>query len=130
MRMVIPTGFCAQTGRGARIARGGDAATPATPTLLGEVAPENVDWLAEDSCFTMQCTRCQRILESDCGEAHFPSVRAAAEAALSARWLVSAHRVWCRSCTALVAAAEQCPTDSAECVVASTTTPSESRYQS
>lgn len=74
----------------------------------GEIEPECLDWLAESCCFTVQCTRCERVLESDCGEAHFPSTRAAADAALAARWLVSAHRVWCRACSALVSGSDPC----------------------
>lgn len=69
----------------------------------GDVTSVGLDWLDELSCFAIQCTRCHKTLESDCGEAHFPSAAAAAEAALSAHWLVSTHRVWCRTCTALVA---------------------------
>lgn len=76
-----------------------DAETHDAP---GNVTSEGLDWLDEVSCFAIQCTRCHQALESDCGEAHFPSAAAAAEAAISARWFVSAHRVWCRRCTALV----------------------------
>lgn len=67
-----------------------------------DTEPQNLDWLEEASCFTIHCTRCHRVLESDCGEAHFSSTRAAAQAALAACWMVSAHRVWCRGCSALV----------------------------
>lgn len=70
--------------------------------VVGAGVPATHDWLAEVRCVVVQCTRCQRILESDCGDAHFHSVQAAAEAALAARWLVSTHKVWCRTCTALV----------------------------
>lgn len=74
-----------------------------TSEAPGDATAEGPDWLDELSCFAIQCTRCHHTLESDCGEAHFPSVAAAVEAALSARWLVSTHRVWCHTCTALVA---------------------------
>lgn len=84
-----------------RLGPGGLRCTVCAPDGV-DTEPENLDWIAEASCFTIQCTRCRVVLESDCGEAHFPSIRAAAEAALSARWMVSAHRVWCRGCTALV----------------------------
>lgn len=67
----------------------------------GDIQPDTLHWLVESSCFTIQCTRCQQILESDCGEAHFHSTRAATEAAVRARWMVSPHQVWCRTCTAL-----------------------------
>lgn len=76
-----------------------DAATERIP---GDVSPTTIDWHADACRFTIQCTRCHRMLETGCGEAHFPSAHAAADAAVAARWLVSAHRVWCRSCTALV----------------------------
>lgn len=74
------------------------------PVTAGDVWQGTSGWIVETSCFTIQCTRCHCVLESDCREAHFPSIRTAAEAALSGHWMVSAHRVWCRSCAALVAA--------------------------
>ncbi|TXI53503.1 hypothetical protein [Mycolicibacterium mageritense] len=70
------------------------------PSELGDITPETFDWLSEACCFTIHCTRCLRTLESDYGEAHFASTRAATEAALAARWHVSAHRTWCARCTA------------------------------
>lgn len=79
-----------------------------TMSPAGEIEPGNLDWLSEGCCFTIQCTRCERVLEVDCGEAHFPSTQAAASAALAARWLVSAHRVWCRACSALFSGSDPC----------------------
>ncbi len=77
-----------------------------SPTSQTE--PENLDWLCASCCFTIECTRCAQVLEVDCGEAHFSSTQAAAAAALAARWLVSAHRVWCRAYSALFAGSDPC----------------------
>lgn len=73
-----------------------------TPGALAALGTRRPDCLNEVSCFTIRCTRCTFILETDCGQAHFPSAQAAAEAAVSARWTVSPHQVWCRTCTAAV----------------------------
>jgi hypothetical protein len=77
-----------------------------------DIEPHTLGWLTESSCFTIHCTRCQLILESDYGEAHFHSTQAALEAAVHARWMVSPNQVWCRACTALV---EPAPTPHGTC---------------
>ncbi|WP_333890897.1 hypothetical protein [Mycolicibacterium gadium] len=71
---------------------------------IAAVAP-SLSWLSEIACTLISCTHCYFHLESDRGEAHFPSMKAATEAALSRGWMFAAHQVWCVPCAARVGAA-------------------------
>lgn len=76
------------TGRGARV----------------DIA-QSPSWLDELCCTLISCTHCHFHLENECGEAHFPSMLAAATAALSRGWMFAAHQVWGVPCAARVGAA-------------------------
>jgi hypothetical protein len=84
----------------------------AAPENLGGAAQVDIaviasspSWLSEVACTLISCTHCYCHLESDGREAHFKSMTAAAEAALSRGWLFAAHQVWCVRCAARVGAA-------------------------
>lgn len=76
----------------------------ATQVDIGVVAPPP-SWLSEVACTLISCTHCYVHLENERGEAHFPSMKAAAAAALSRGWMFAAHQVWCVRCAARVGAA-------------------------
>lgn len=85
-------------------------ATPADPD---DAAPGDVavialspSWLRELCCTLLSCTYCHSHLDNDSGQAHFPSMKAAAAAGLSRGWMFAAHQVWCVRCAARVGAAQ------------------------
>ena len=83
--------------------------TPDAPDETAQVhiavIAQSPSWLSEVCCTLISCTQCHLHLENDRGEAHFPSMLAAAAAAVSRGWMFAAHQVWCVRCAARVGAA-------------------------